>query len=65
MEWLANVQDRELYPVFCENLYGQVIWKKNECIYMYNWITLLSRRSYHNIVNQLYVNKTQKKEENK
>ena len=28
-----------------------------ECIYMYNWITLLYSRNLHNIVNQLYFNK--------
>ena len=26
-------------------------------IYVYNWITLLYSRNYHNIVNQLYLNK--------
>ena len=31
--------------------------KKNGCVYMYNWITLLFSRNYHNIVNQLYFNK--------
>ena len=28
---------------------------------MCNWITLLYNRNYHNIVNQLYLNKTFKK----
>ena len=32
--------------------------KKNGCVYVYNWITLLYSRNYHNIVNQLYFNKT-------
>ena len=30
---------------------------ETECIYMYNWITLLYCRNQHNIVNQLYFNK--------
>ena len=28
---------------------------------MYDWVTLLYRRNYHNPVNQLYFNKTLKK----
>ena len=31
--------------------------KKNGRVYLYNWFTLLYSRIYHNIVNQLYVNK--------
>ena len=27
---------------------------KKECIYMYNWVTLLHSRNWHNIVSQLY-----------
>ena len=27
---------------------------KKECIYMYNWITLLYSRNLYNIINQLY-----------
>ena len=34
------------------------------CIYMCDWITLLYSRYYHNLVNQLYVNKTLKGREN-
>ena len=30
---------------------------KKECIYVYNWITLLDSRNEHNIVNQLDFNK--------
>ena len=32
---------------------------------MYNWITLLYSKNYHNIVNQLYLKKTLKMEKNK
>ena len=32
--------------------------KKNICINVYNWVILLYRRNEHNIVNQLYFNKT-------
>ena len=57
LEWLANeelqLQHRELYPIFWDNLYG----KKNGCVSVYNWITLLYSRNHHNIVNQLYLNK--------
>ena len=35
--------------------------KKNGYVYMYNYITLLYSRNYHNIVNQLYFNRTLKK----
>ena len=30
---------------------------KKECLYVYNWVTLLYSRDWHNIVNQLYFNK--------
>ena len=50
------------------NILWWSIWeknrKKNGCVYMYNWITLLYSRIDHNIVitiwftNQLYFNKT-------
>ena len=32
---------------------------------MYNWITLLHSRNYHNTVNQLYFNRTVKNEKKK
>ena len=32
--------------------------KENGYVYMYNPITLLYSRNYHNLVNQLYSNKT-------
>jgi len=48
------------------NILWSSVWEKNVkengCVYMYNWITLLYSRNYHNIVNQLYCNKTLKKE---
>ena len=44
--WGPAVQHRELYSVFCgmweKNL------KENGCIYMYNGISLLYSRNYHN-----------------
>ena len=30
---------------------------KRECLYVYNWVTLLYSRDWHNIANQLYFNK--------
>lgn len=30
--------------------------KENGCVYMYNWISLLYKRNYCNIVSQLYLN---------
>ena len=38
---------------------GETLMEKNieqECIYMYDWVTLLYSRNWHNIVKQLYVN---------
>lgn len=35
--------------------------KKNGCVYIYKWITLLYSRYYYNIENQLYFYKTLKK----
>ena len=41
------------------------MWEKNlkekGYVYMYNWTTLLHSWNYHNLVNQIYVNKTLKK----
>ena len=34
-----TIYHRELYLLFCNNLYGKWMWKKNG--YMYNWIGLL------------------------
>ena len=41
------------YPVINHN--GKEYEK--ECIHVYNWVTLLYSRDWHNIVNQLYINK--------
>ena len=30
------VQHRELYSIFCDNLYGEETLKKNRYVYMYN-----------------------------
>ena len=37
---------------------------KKECLFVYNWITLLYSRDWHGIVNQLYFNKKKFKENN-
>ena len=65
MECLA-VQHRELYPIFCDGWWscGKRIWKRMD-VCMYNWFTLLYSRNYHNTVNQLYFNKSEKKSKNK
>ena len=34
---------------------------KKECQYVYNWVTLLYSRDWHNIVNQLYFNLKKKR----
>ena len=61
MEWLANgdlllgTETSTQYSVI------STWWKnlnENGYTYMYNWILLLYSRSYHNLVNQLYFNKT-------
>ena len=36
--------------------------KENECVYVYNWITLLYSRNDHKIVNQLCLNKIKNKD---
>ena len=49
---LYNTGNYIQYPVI--NCNGKEYEK--ECIYMYNWVTLLYTRNWYNIVNQLYVN---------
>ena len=50
------------HPYSTENSIQYSVWQKNlkksRRLYMYNWITLLNRRNYHNFVNKLYFNKT-------
>ena len=47
-------------PIFCDNQCGKRIWKRmNVCTCVIE--SLLYSRNYHNIVNQLYFNKTWKK----
>ena len=36
-----TVEHRELYSIFCNNLYGKSIFKNSGYMYMYNWSTLL------------------------
>ena len=52
--WGPTVWHRELYPVS----WDRPLWKikERECIYLYDWITLLHSRNWHNIVNQQYFN---------
>ena len=64
-KWLAH----SLY-IFFENIFlikvsFQKNLKKNICVYVYNWITLLYNRNYHYVLNQLYFNKTFKNEKGK
>ena len=52
-----NGEHRELYPIFCDGLCGEKIWKRMDvctCITE----SLLYSRNYQNTVNQLYFNKT-------
>ena len=51
-----TVYHRELYSISCDKPYGKECEK--ECIYLYNWITLLFGRNEHNIVRHLYFKKT-------
>ena len=39
--------------------------EKKECLYVYNWVTLLYSRDWHSIVNQLYINLKKKLKDKK
>ena len=52
-----TAQHMGIYLIFCNNLSGKRVWKRMD-ICMYDWITLLYSRNYHNLVNQLRFNKT-------
>ena len=54
------VKHREFYPIFGDHLWGKNL-RENRRVYMYNCITLLYRRNYRNLVNQLYFKTTSKK----
>ena len=67
VEWLANGD--LLYSIKNSTQYSVIIYVGKEstrgfcthgCVYMCNWITLLCRRNYNSIVNELYSNKTLK-----
>lgn len=62
MEWLAN--ENLLYGtekfIFCDGSMWEKNLEKNGYVYMCNWLTLLYKRNYHNIVNQWYFNKNLK-----
>ena len=46
------VYQRELFPVFCDNIHGKTFWERIDmCVYVYDWVTLLHRRNYYNLVN--------------
>ena len=68
MEWLANgdlvcrTENTTQYSVI---IYIGKESERESCMYMYNGITLLYSRNYHNLVNQLWFNKTFKNEENR
>ena len=64
MEWLVNMD--LLYSTGHSTQYSVITSmgkesEKESCVMMYNWVTLLYSRYYHNIVNQLDFNKTLKK----
>ena len=65
MEWLANadlLHSTGSSTKYSVTIYmGKRIWKRLG-VCMYNRITLWYRRNYHNLVNQLYLNKTLKNE---
>ena len=58
-QWGPIVQHRELYPISWDGTRWGMIWKK-ECVcvykYIYDWVTLLHSRNWHNVVNHLYFN---------
>ena len=55
-----GVEHRELYPMFCDNLYGKRFWKRMD-VYTYVIESLCWYcKNYYSIVNQLYFNKTWK-----
>ena len=39
----------------------RLITRGKKCIDMYDWVTLLYRRNWHNTVNQLYFNKKRRR----
>ena len=55
--WGPTGQHGELYPTSWERTWWTTAWEK-ECVYVrvYDWVTLLYSRNWHNIVNQLYFN---------
>ena len=65
MEWLTNgdllystENSTQYYVIICLRKVSE-----RDCVYMYNWITLLYNRNYH-IVYQLHFNKTLKNKKN-
>ena len=54
--WGPTVQHRKRHSIFWNRTWWKILCKK-ECIYTYDWITMLYSRNWHNTVNQLYSNK--------
>ena len=59
-QWGLTVQHRELYPVSWDRPWEKTVWEK-DCVCMYDWVTMLYSRNWHNAVNQLYNNLKRKK----
>ena len=58
-QWGPNAQYRELCPVSWDRTLWRMLWEKEHIcisIYIYDCVTLLYSRKWHNIVNQLYFN---------
>ena len=49
-QWHPIVQHRELWPISWVRPQWKIIWEK-ECVYMYDWVTMLYSRNWHNTVN--------------
>ena len=55
-KWDPSVQHWELYPISWDRTWRKIVGEK-ECVFMYDWVTALYSRNWHNTVNQLYSNK--------
>ena len=55
-QWSPTVQHREVYPISCGRTWWKILWQKE---YIYDWVTMLYTRNWHNTENQLYSNKNQ------
>ena len=48
------------YPVSWDGTCWKMIWQR-KCIYMYDWVSLLNSRNWHNTVSQPYFNSKKEK----